>query len=115
MGVTAGWGTINNNVIPTNLYAGNLTIITNVECINTIEIIQHQRIIVPAKFVCTKAEPYLLSAPGDSGSPLIVDGILIAITKGATPNIQGFHPYRANAHLTVQRYNNYIETLVSPY
>jgi hypothetical protein len=58
----AGWGQIGEEIRPDTLMIGNVTILSLQQCMTYTARLQGRSAVLPPTFLCTVAEPYLLTA-----------------------------------------------------
>ncbi|XP_011493785.1 PREDICTED: uncharacterized protein LOC105359008 [Ceratosolen solmsi marchali] len=107
--VTASWGKMGNTTTSRMLQTARLTIISNEECMNRIEVLHGSRLMVHSRRLCSIAEPYVLVLGGDSGGPLLYNDMLVAVNHGTCPQLpELYHPDQVNIHCGIQYYKNFI-------
>ncbi|KAJ8676285.1 hypothetical protein QAD02_012072 [Eretmocerus hayati] len=105
----AGWGNTCDGIKPQILQAANVTVLDKNECEHEIAILENVLIEIPEHFLCATAKPFMLTAYGDSGSPLFLNNkVLVGVTKGTCP-LQGYiHPNQVNIHINIKYYKSFI-------
>ncbi|KAJ8664638.1 hypothetical protein QAD02_006300 [Eretmocerus hayati] len=68
--MTAGWGNLNDGQRPSHMHRVSLKIMSNEQCSKKINKSLQKKIKMVDRYMCADADPWALSAPGDSGNPV---------------------------------------------
>ncbi|XP_011493865.1 PREDICTED: uncharacterized protein LOC105359085 [Ceratosolen solmsi marchali] len=79
------WTTSSSGHISKIMEKGTVNILSNEICQQKCMIFGQETVIIPQRMLCSFADPYVILTSGDSGSPLILNGGLIAINSGVYP------------------------------
>ncbi|XP_011495609.1 PREDICTED: trypsin delta/gamma-like [Ceratosolen solmsi marchali] len=103
---SAGWGIKSDGRTPRLLESATLTILSKADCESRIEKLNGYKLEIHFRFICTVGNPPALLTFGDSGSPVLVDNKIIAISIQTSPlPEQPFNKEKVNIHLIVNYYN----------
>ncbi|KAJ8667290.1 hypothetical protein QAD02_008952 [Eretmocerus hayati] len=113
--ILAGWGLLKgSNRPPSVLHQAYAKILSPEMCSRKLLELTKRKMKVPKKFICTYADPPVLLGCGDSGSPVIYNNKVVAISRSVCPEESSMERPGVNLHHFTFYYKDFIDSVTSP-